>query len=75
MKIGKVLIGHNYLIKEASNGNGGIFNSMLRRGILEDMKKRGIEWVFIGSIDNVLLKIVDVLLIRFNNTKTNINRN
>lgn len=60
---GKLLIGENNLIKEASNGNGGIFNSMLKKGVIKDMEKRGIEWVFIGSVDNILLKYVDVLLL------------
>ncbi len=60
---GKVLISEDSLIKEASNGNGGIFNSMLKKGAIEDMEKRGIEWVFIGSVDNILLKYVDVLLL------------
>lgn len=60
---GKLLIGENNLIKEASNGNGGIFNSMLKKGVIKDMEKRGIEWVFIGSVDNVLVKYVDVLLL------------
>lgn len=60
---GKVLIGKNGLIKEASNGNGGIFNSMFKEGAIKDMDKRGIEWIFIGSVDNVLLKNVDILLL------------
>ncbi len=60
---GKLLIGENKLIKEASDGNGGIFKSMEINGCLEDMEKRGIKWVFIGSIDNVLLKMVDTTLI------------
>ena len=60
---GKLLIGEDGLIKEASNGNGGIFNSMLKQGAISDMEKRGIEWVFIGSVDNILLKYVDVLLL------------
>jgi len=60
---GKLLIGEDGLIKEASNGNGGIFNSMLKEKALENMEKRGIEWVFIGSVDNILLKYVDVLLL------------
>lgn len=60
---GKLLIGKNGLIKEASNGNGGIFNSMLKKGVIADMEKRGIEWVFIGSVDNILLKYVDTLLL------------
>lgn len=46
---GKVLVGRDYLIKEASNGNGGIFKSMLKNGIFDDMKSRrsrmGVYWV------------------------------
>lgn len=66
---GKVLIGENGLIKEASNGNGGIFNSMLKEGAIKDMEERGIEWIFIGSVDNVLLKYVDILLLGITETK------
>ncbi len=51
------------LIKEASNGNGGIFNSMLKKGVIDDLEKRGVKWVFIGSVDNILLKSVDSLLL------------
>lgn len=60
---GKLLVGKDGIIKEASNGNGGIFNSMLKKGAIDDMDKRGIEWIFIGSVDNILLKNVDVLLL------------
>ncbi len=60
---GKLLIGKDGIIKEASNGNGGIFNSMLKKGAIKDMETRDIEWVFIGSVDNILLKNVDVLLL------------
>ena len=35
---------------------------MYMKGVLDDMKEKGIEWVYIGSIDNVLLKMVDTLL-------------
>lgn len=60
---GRLLIGENKLIKEASDGNGGIFKSMAVHGCLADMEKRGVKWLFIGSIDNVLLKMVDPTLI------------
>ena len=60
---GKLFVGSDGLIKEASNGNGGMFNSMLKKGIIKDMENKGIEWVFIGSVDNILLKYVDPLLI------------
>ena len=60
---GKLLIGKDYKIKEASDGNGGTYSSLRKSGCLDDMKKRGIKWIFIGSIDNVLLKMVDVTLL------------
>lgn len=59
----KLLIGSNKLIKEAADGNGGIFSSMYKNGILKDMKNRNIKWIFIGSIDNILLNIADTTLI------------
>lgn len=68
---GKVLIGKNGYIKEASNGNGGIFNSMLKKGAIADMEKRGIEWIFIGSVDNILLKHVDTLLLGLTSSNKN----
>lgn len=68
---GKLLIGEDKLIKEASNGNGGIFNSMLKKGAIKDMENRGIEWVFIGSVDNILLKYVDVLLLGLTSSNGN----
>ena len=62
---GKLLIGKNKLIKLASDGNGGTFASLRISGALADMKERGIKWVFIGSVDNVLLKMVDTVLLGF----------
>lgn len=62
-KEGKLLIGNDNLIKLASNGNGEIYKSMIKNGIVEDMKQKQIEWVLITGIDNILVKIVDPLLI------------
>ncbi len=60
---GKLLIGKDYKIKEASDGNGGTYSSLRSSGCLADMKEKGIKWVFIGSVDNVLLKMADVTLL------------
>ena len=60
---GKLLLDENYLIKEAADGHGGIFESMKRNGIIFDMEARGIEWVFVGPVDNVLVKMVDPVLL------------
>lgn len=60
---GKILINEKGKIKEAADGHGGIFNSLLKEGMVYDMKARNIEWVFIGGVDNVLVKPVDPVLI------------
>lgn len=62
-KEGKLIMDKNGLIKVASDGNGGIFYSMAKNGIIDDIKSKGIEWVFIGSVDNLLVKYVDTLLL------------
>jgi len=60
---GNLLIDENGLIKEAADGHGGIFESMRRNGIINDMQARGIEWAFIGPVDNVLVQMVDATLL------------
>lgn len=59
---GKILIDEDGTIKEAADGHGGVYIAMLKNKVMEDMKKRGIEWAFIGGIDNVLVKMVDETL-------------
>ena len=60
---GKLLIDEDYNIKIASDGNGSIYKSMKNEGILSDMKKRGIEWIFIGAVDNAILNMCDPILL------------
>ena len=60
---GQMLIGKDMKIKEASDGNGGVFVSLRRTGMLADMKERGVKWVFIGGVDNALLKMADTTLL------------
>ena len=60
---GKILLNEKGLIKEASDGHGGIFQSMKRGNITSDMRAKGVEWAFIGPVDNVLVKMVDPILL------------
>lgn len=52
-------------ILKSPNGNGGIFSCMKKQGIIEDMRNKGIEYVFIQCIDNPLCKICDPFLIGY----------
>ncbi|MBR6688833.1 MAG: UTP--glucose-1-phosphate uridylyltransferase [Clostridia bacterium] len=60
---GKILLETKSMVREAADGHGGIFEAMNKNDIVKDMKSRGIEWIFIGGIDNILLNIVDPLFI------------
>lgn len=55
----------------ASDGNGSIYRSMKEKNILEDMKQKNVEWVYICSVDNVLLKMVEPLLLGLTITQKN----
>ncbi len=59
---GKILVDETGMVKLAADGHGGIFEAMRKDGVIADMKKRGIEWVFIAGVDNVLAKMVDPIL-------------
>ena len=59
---GKILIDENGLIKQAADGHGGIYESLVKNSMTEKMRQLGIEWVFIGGIDNCLVKMVDPVL-------------
>ncbi len=60
---GKLVINSEYRIKYAASGNGTIYQAMLNDGVIDDMKRKGIKWVFIGSVDNALLNMVDPMLL------------
>lgn len=45
------------------NGNGGWFYSMAVTGVLKDVKERGIEWLNIFAVDNVLQRIADPVFV------------
>ena len=60
---GKILLDENGMIKLAADGHGGVFESMSKENVISDMKKKGIKWVFIGGVDNVLVKMVDPIIL------------
>ncbi len=66
---GKVLLNEEGLIKEAADGHGGIFEAMFKNNVVSDMKEKGVEWIFIGPIDNPLTKMVDEILIGMSKEK------
>lgn len=60
---GKILLTEEGIVKEAADGHGGIFEAMFKNNIIEDMREKNVQWIFIGPVDNPLAKMVDEILI------------
>lgn len=60
---GNLILEELYKVKEASNGNGDVFDSMEKHHVIEHMKNNNIEWLFIAGVDNVLLDPTDTLFL------------
>ncbi len=60
---GKLILDENARIKEAADGNGGIYEALAKSGLLEELKQNQIDWIFISGIDNILSNFVDPILL------------
>ena len=60
---GKIILAAKGKVKKASDGHGGIFSAMIKQNVIEDMKNRGVKWVFINGVDNILAKMVDSIFL------------
>lgn len=60
---GKLYMEAENSLSLSPNGNGGWFYSMAVTGTLKDVKARGIEWLNIFAVDNVLQRIADPVFV------------
>lgn len=56
---GKLLLEGPGRLATSPNGNGGWFTSLAKAGLLDDIMSRGVEWLNIFAVDNVLQRIAD----------------
>jgi UDP-N-acetylglucosamine/UDP-N-acetylgalactosamine diphosphorylase len=60
---GKILLADKDSIACSPDGHGGSLKAALRTGALEDMKRRGVEFISYFQVDNPLINIFDPLFI------------
>lgn len=60
---GKIILETKDMPALSPNGNGGWFSSLQRAGLCEDLHARGVEWLNIYAVDNVLQRIADPVFV------------
>lgn len=60
---GNVLVEAEDSLAMSPNGNGGWFTSLLKAGLGEDLKEKGVEWLNVFAVDNVLQQIADPVFV------------
>ena len=56
---GKIYLEEKGKLSTSPNGNGGWFISLQKNGLLDLVHKKGIEWINVFAVDNVLQRIAD----------------
>ncbi len=60
---GNVLIEAEDSLAMSPNGNGGWFTSLIKAGLDKDLKEKGVQWMNVFGVDNVLQQIADPVFV------------
>ena len=57
---GNIVLKNKHEILMGPNGNGDVFKSLKRNGLIDEMKKNNIKYVLFSTIDNPLSNLIDI---------------
>ena len=60
---GNILLESEDSLAMSPNGNGGWFKSLVKAGLDQDLKEKGVEWLNVFAVDNVLQQIADPVFV------------
>ncbi|XP_044761044.1 UDP-N-acetylhexosamine pyrophosphorylase-like protein 1 [Coccinella septempunctata] len=62
---GKIILSEKNVVAMAPDGTGGLYKAMAKNGIFADMEKRGVRYIYVFPIDNIMAKVADPIFVGY----------